>query len=449
MSIAVVGGGIAGLSAAFDLRRAGHSVTLFEASDRLGGCIQSSPVGDELVDAGPDCFLARVNDGIDLCHDLGLGDELTSPVSPVPAYIHRDGELYRLPTTMLGVPLDLDELAESGLISPAGVERAAEDLELPTTTIGDDISVGAYCRARLGNEVTERLIDPLLGGINSSDIDRLSLRSGAPQLWAAANKFRSIIEGLRDARAAGNTSLGTASASQPVFHSLPGGLHRLVAALADDLTTGENPVEIKLNRTVENLNLLEADHVVVATPASAAARLLASACPDASELLAQIDYASVSQVTVELPIDAVDPVLDASGILFPPADGLVMTASTWFSTKWEHYQHPDRVMIRMSSGRAGDTRAMALDDESLATRLLNELRGVIEISAEPISTRVVRWHDALPQYTTGHEYRVNTIFEAIGRDTPNVHLAGAAYRGIGIPACIRTGRAAAAAIIES
>ncbi len=449
MNIAVVGGGIAGLSAAFDLRRAGHHVTLLEASDRLGGRIQSSPVGDELVDEGADCFLARVNDGIDLCHDLGLSDELTAPVSPVPAYIHRDGELYRLPTTVLGVPIDLDELAEQGLISPSGVERAAEDLELPTTTIGDDISVGAYCRARLGDEVTDRLIDPLLGGINASDIDRLSLRAGAPQLWSAATKFRSIIEGLRDARAAGSTSLGTAAAHQPVFHSLTGGMHRLIEALVDDLTTGENPVEIRFNRVVENLNLLEADHVVVATPAPAAARLLESASPEASELLSQIEYASVSQVTIELDADAVDPVLDASGILFPPVDGLVMTASTWFSTKWERYQQPGRVLIRMSSGRFGDTRGLAMEDESLVSTVLNELRGVIDISADPLSQRVVRWNDALPQYTTGHEYRVDSIFEAMERDAPKVHLVGAAYRGIGIPACIRTGRAAAAAINDS
>lgn len=446
MNVAVVGGGIAGLSAAFDLKRAGHAVTLLEASSRLGGRIESSPVGDELVDAGADCFLARVNDGIDLCRDLGLTDELTSPISPVPAYIHREGQLHRLPATVLGVPIDLDQLAENGLISAAGIERAAQDLELPTTTIGDDISVGAYCRARLGDEVTDRLIDPLLGGINASDIDRLSLRSGAPQLWSAATKFRSIIEGLRDARAAGNTSLGTAAANQPVFHSLTGGLHRLIDALVADLQSGDNPVEVKLNRAVENLNLLEADHVVVATPAPVASRLLESASPTASELLGQIEYASVSQVTVELPAEAVDPILDASGILFPPVDGLVMTASTWFSTKWEHYQRPERVMIRMSSGRFGDTRGLAMEDESLVTTVLNELRGVVDISAEPLSQRVVRWNEALPQYTTGHEYRVNSIFEAVQTDTPNVHLVGAAYRGIGIPACIRTGREAAAAI---
>ncbi len=450
MSIAVVGGGIAGLSAAFDLQQAGHAVTILEAGDRLGGKIWSSSVGDRLVDAGPDCFLARVPEAIQLCEDLGLGHELTSPVSPVPAYLHRDGELHRLPEgTVLGVPTDLDALAESGLISPDGVARAAEDLELPTTTMGDDISVGAYCRARLGNEVTDRLIDPLLGGINASDIDRLSLRAGAPQLWAAASKNRSIIEGLREVRERSGASLGSAAPSQPVFHSLPGGVARMVDVLVEHLMAGDNPVEVKLGRTVENLNLLEADHVVVATPAYVTGPLLASASPGAAELLSEIDYASVAQITIELPRDAVDPVLDASGILFPRVDGLVMTASTWFSTKWDHYADPDCVLIRLTSGRFGDHRALSMDDESLTATLLNELRGVIDISADPAQVRVVRWTDAFPQYVTGHNWRVDEIFKAVQRDAKNVHLVGATYRGIGIPACIRSGRDAAAAIIGS
>lgn len=444
MKVAVVGGGIAGLCAAFDLHRAGIDVEVHEAGDRFGGKVWSSPVGDRMVDAGPDTFLARVPDGKQLCDDLGLTTELTSPSAPVPAYLFRDGELRPLPAaTILGVPTDLELLAESGAISPAGVERAAEDLELPSTSIGDDISVGAYFRARLGPEVTDRLIDPILGGINASDIDRLSLRSGAPQLWDVATSSRSIIEGLRQTQEDRGATLGSDKGA-PVFYGLPGGIASLIDRLVEEL----DGADVRLESPVTSLDDLDADHIIVGTPAPQAGVLLADRSPAASERLAEIEYASVAQVTVELPKDGVDPVLDASGVLFPRIDGRIMTASTWFSTKWAHYDRPDSVLIRMTSGRFGDTRALALDDDALVSVLLNELRSTTAISADPTHIRVHRWVDALPQYVPGHEARVDAIDAAIAADCPRVHLVGAAYRGIGLPVCIRGGRAAAATILE-
>ncbi len=441
--VAVIGGGIAGLTAAFDLHRAGAAVTVHEASDRFGGKLFSSPVGDRLVDAGPDTFLARVPDGKDLCDDLGISQELTSPVAPVPAYLWRDGELRNLPTgTVLGVPTDLEALAESGAVSAEGVARAAEDLELPTTTVGDDISVGAYFRARLGDEVTERLIDPILGGINASDIDRLSLRSGAPQLWAVATEHRSIIEGLRKTQADRGATLGSAQ-DAPVFYGLPGGIARVTERLVEELSDAD----LRLSSPVTSLDDLDADRFVIACPAPHAATLVADRSSVAAERLAEIEYASVAQVTVEIPKTCVEPILDASGVLFPRVDGRVMTASTWFSTKWAHYDRPDSVLIRMTSGRFGDTRALALDDDALVSLLINELKQVVTITGDPSSIRVHRWLDCLPQYVPGHEARIEAIDAAIATDCPTVSLIGAAYRGIGIPACIRGARHAAAAIL--
>lgn len=454
-SAAVIGGGIAGLCVAYDLHNAGWRVAVYEASERLGGKIWSSPVGDRIVDSGPDTFLARVPQGKQLCDELGLSDELVAPVSPVPAYFHRNGELCPIPTgTVLGVPTDLDALAASGAVSAAGVARAAKDLTLPTTDLYDhagvELSVGAYCRARLGDEVTERLIDPLIGGINASDIDRLSLRSGAPQLWNAANDHRSIIEGLRATRPAVGATLGSAGTNEPVFLSLPGGLDRIITELASRLPEGS----IRLNSPVENLAAVTVDgmapdQTIVATPATAAGRLVAPSSPTASDLLASIDYASVAQVTVELPAHAVDPILDASGILFPRVDGGVMTASTWFSTKWAHYAKPDHVLIRLTSGRFGDTRALDFDDDGLTAQLLGELGRLIDISAPPTATRVHRWMDAFPQYTPGHADRVDSIMEALTSDAPTVHVVGAAYRGIGIPACIEMGRSLARQLVAA
>lgn len=452
---AIIGGGISGLCAAYDLHNAGWDIAVYEASERLGGKIWSSPVGGRVVDSGPDTFLARVPQGKQLCDELGLSDDLVSPVSPVPAYFHRDGHLCPIPSgTVLGVPTDLDALAESGAVSEEGVARAAKDLTLPLTDLYDhagvELSVGAYCRARLGDEVTERLIDPLIGGINASDIDRLSLRSGAPQLWNAAREHRSIIEGLRATRPAVGATLGSAGTNEPVFLSLPGGLDRIITELAARLPIDSILLESPItDLEAATVNGAPADQIIIGTPAGAAARLTATVSPAASELLASIEYASVAQVSVELPIDAVDPILDASGILFPRVDGGVMTASTWFSTKWAHYASPDHVLIRLTSGRFGDTRALEFDDAGLIDHLLGELRSLIEITAEPTATRVHRWMDAFPQYTPGHADRVDAIEQALAEDAPTIHVVGAAYRGIGIPSCIEGGRSLATRLVAA
>lgn len=448
-AVTIIGGGISGLVAAFDFQRAGWSVTLHEAEDRFGGKLWSSPVGDRLVDAGPDTFLARVPQGRQLCEDLGLAAELTSPVAPVPAYFHRNGQLHELPPgTVLGVPTDLDALAASGLVSPEGLARASEDLYREATPIDGDISVGAYFRARLGDEVTDRLIDPMIGGINASDIDRLSLASASPQLAAAARSHRSIIEGLRSSRATVGATLGSAGADEPVFFGLPGGIARITDALAERLSHDpDQPAVLRLSSAITDLSSIDTDHIVVATPTGPAARLIRAVSPDAASLLDQVAYSSVAQVTIEIPKSAIDPVLDASGILFPRVDGTIITAATFFSTKWAHYDRPDTALIRMTSGRFGDTRASALDDAELTATLIGELGAVIDISAPPVAVRVHRWVDALPQYTPGHASRVDAIMAALASDAPNLHLIGAPYEGIGIPACIGMARTKVADLV--
>lgn len=443
-SVAVVGGGIAGLSAAFDLHRAGHLVTVFEASNRWGGKIHSSPVGDRLVDAGADTFLARVKPGHQLAVDLELEHELTTPIAPVPAYIERDSKLHRLPQgTFLGVPTDFDLFNQTTLISDEGKARAAQDLSLPATDTSGDISVGAYCRARLGDEVTDRLIDPLIGGINASHIDQLSLASGAPQLAAAAKAGPSLVQELSKMQVRIGATLGSADAA-PVFYGLPGGIARLIDALVANLPA----TDLRLQTPVESLaDLGSYDQIILATPAPVTARLLAPVSADAAHALSQVEYASVAQVTLEIPTAGIEPVLDASGVLFPRVGGSILTACTWFSTKWAHYQRPDSVLIRMSSGRFGDERAFELDDQSLTDHLLDELGVVFSLTQPPIARRVHRWRNALPQYVPGHADRVSQALEAVAKDGSHIQLAGATYSGIGIPACIDSGRRAAMQII--
>lgn len=444
----VVGGGISGLCAAYDLVAAGWEVEVHEADRRWGGKVWSSPVGDRLVDAGPDTFLARVEPGRQLCRDLGLEKELTSPVAPVPAYLARDGALHELPPgSMLGVPTDFDALRRSGLISDAGIERARVDLTAEPTPIEPDISVGALCRARLGDEITDRLIDPLLGGINASDIDRLSLAAGAPLLAEAMTRSHSLTIGLAELRPTTGPTLGTEEPTRPVFYGLPGGIARIVDALIEELT---GRADLHLSSPIAELgSLLEgADAVVVATPAFAAAELVRAHSPAGADLLAGIEYASVAQVVVELGMDDVEQELDASGILFPRVEATMLTACTWLSTKWAHYRRPDSVLLRLSSGRFGDDRPARFDDAQLITRLLGDLGTVMKVTGEPIASRVQRLPRAFPQYTPGHNDRVDQILAAMAADCPRIRLTGAAYHGIGLPACIEDGRAAAACLID-
>lgn len=457
----VIGGGIAGLCAAYDLVRAGWQVTLHEASGRFGGKIWSSPVGDRLVDAGPDTFLARVEPGRLLCEELGLASQLTSPVAPVPAYLARKGRLHKLPEgAILGVPTDLDALASSGLISADGVERARRDLTWssdantdsdsrsgsPLGEGGEDVSVGAVCRARLGDEITDILIDPILGGINASDLDRLSLAAGAPMLHAALRANPSLIEGLRALRPSTGPTFGGGEA-QPVFYGLPGGIATITDALVAAI---EGSAKLCLNSPVASLADVAhtADAIIVAVPSEPAAQLVRPVSPDAATELDAIDYASVAQVTVEIPKSGIPQELDASGILFPRVEGTILTASTWFSTKWAHYRRPDSVLIRLTSGRYGDERPAELSDAALTDHLLGELAAVVPITSPPTATRVHRWHRALPQYTPGHATRVDRIEAALAADGPNVRLVGAAYHGIGIPACIDHARRAARSIVD-
>ncbi len=455
---AVVGGGIAGLAAARDLLLAGHEVTLFEASDDLGGKIHISPLGGVDVDEGPDSVLARVPFAVELANELGLGDELI-PQPPGSAYLFSRGELRRLPEgNVLGIPTDLDALADSGVVSPEAVARAAEDLtapdDRPTDLPDGDESVGDLIRRRLGDEILERMVDPLLGGINAGDADRLSLAAGAPQIAAAAGRHPSLIESLRAQRAAAPAPSGA-----PVFYTLRGGLRRLVDALVESLdgaqirtgtsVTGIDRVDGGYRLAVSSgtaTEHLDVDGAVLATPSYVTARLVADLAPAASAELDAIDYSSVVLTALAVPTSAVSRPLDASGYLIPRVEGLLLTACTWTSVKWPHLDSPGQLLLRASAGRYGDDRAIQMDDDELLAAVLADLATTMGLSGEPTDVRITRWPRSFPQYTPGHSARVDRIEAALADAAPGLVLAGAAYRGVGIPACINSGRTAAASL---
>lgn len=455
--VVVAGGGVTGLTAAHRLRTAdpARPVVLVEASDRLGGKIRTSPFGGRPVDEGADAFLARVPWAVDLCTELGLGPRLVAPATGSAAVVAR-GRVRDLPDGLvLGVPTSLRAVAESGVVTPPGVARAALDLVRGDDWSGSDESIGSYMRRRLGDEVHEYLIDPLIGSINAGDTDRLSLEASAPQLAEVARRHRSIIAGLREQRRE-----HPPDPDAPVFNSLPDGVTELTGALAARLATDDG-VEIRRGTPVRAIEpapggpavvlsdgtTIHSTGVVLATPAPVAAEVVAGAAPAAHAYLARIEAASVVLVTMAFRRDDVAHPLDGSGLLVPRPEGRLMTACSFGSSKWPHWAGEGRVVLRASAGRHHDDRAMALDDDELVEWLLAEVVELLGVSGDLLEWRVSRWPDAFPQYTPGHLRRLALAEEELGRRLPGVELAGMSYRGIGIPACIHHASEAAARLV--
>jgi oxygen-dependent protoporphyrinogen oxidase len=423
-AVAIVGGGITGLAAAWDLAGRGHDVTLYEAADRLGGKIRTDAFAGVPTEAGPDAVLARVPWAARHVSELGLDGEVVHPATGS-ASIWSRGRLRPLPDGLvLGVPGRLLPVARSGILSPLGMARAGLDVVLPKHA-SDDPSVADVIAGRFGREVLEKLVDPLVSGINAGRADRLSLDAVAPDVAAAARDNRSLLLALRKRPPVDRT--------KPVFLSIAGGLQRLVERLEEALR--ERGVDVRTGTPVTALP--DADAVVLTVPAFAAADLVDG--PAGDELRA-IEYASVSLATMTYP--AVP--LEGSGFLVPRREGWLMTAGTFVSTKWPARRPDGQVMIRCSAGRFGDDRHLELDETALVERLHRELSRAVDLrGAPPIDWRVDRWPRSFPQSEPGHLARVARIEDAL---PPHVFVAGAAYRGVGIASCIRQAREIAARV---
>jgi oxygen-dependent protoporphyrinogen oxidase len=451
--VVVVGAGITGLVAARDLLRAGASVTLVDP-EAPGGKLRTTPFAGGVLDEAADAFLARVPEGVELCRELGIDGSLVSPAARR-AYVWSGGALRPLPEAhVLGVPTDLDELAGTGILSDDGLARAAEDLARPLLAPGEDLSIGALVRDRLGDEVAERLVDPLVGGINAGRTDELSLAATVPQLDAAARSgASSLIEACRAQRAS------VADPDAPVFFAPREGMGALAGAvLADVRGRGATVVEghaVGLERerarwrvALSGGRALAADGVVLALPATAAGGLVRAHAPEAGALLAAIPYASVALVTLAVDRADVDRELDGSGFLVPAVEGRMLTACSWASSKWAHLADGSTVWLRASVGRDGDDAALALSDAALVAAVQSDLVDTMALRGEPREVRVTRWPSSFPQYRPGHLDRVAAIESDLAGHAPRVLVAGAALRGLGVPACIRQGKAASAKLAE-
>jgi oxygen-dependent protoporphyrinogen oxidase len=439
--IAVVGAGISGLTAAWELTRRGADVVVFETAPHVGGKLRTATVGDVTVDVGAEAMLARRPEGVGLLADLGL-----TAIAPLTtsASVRAGGALHPLPPrTMMGIPTDPSVLA--GVLSPHAIERVThEPAAEPLPPLTDDITVGELVRARLGNEVTDRLVEPLLGGVYAGRADALSLRATVPHLAIALQAGGSLVEAARGLIARAPVS------DAPVFASVPGGLGSVPVALAErlDVRTGTTIRAIRRDGTgfvleggaVPDAFTARADAVVLAVPAAKAARLLADCAPDAAAELGAIESASVAIVTFAFDLDAVE-LPAGSGLLVGAREGLAVKGVTLSSQKWP-LPTGGRVLLRASLGRAGDAEVLQRPDAALAALARHELTNLLGITAEPVDALVTRWGGGMPQYALGHVERVARIRAAVDA-VPGLAICGAAFDGVGIPACIASAQAAA------
>jgi protoporphyrinogen/coproporphyrinogen III oxidase len=472
--VAIVGGGISGLAAAHRLRALlgpGAEITVLEQRDRVGGVLRTVDLAGVPYDVGAEAFLARRPEVPALLAELGLADEQVHPSGAAPS-VRAGGRTGPLPGgTMLGVPTSAARL--DGLLSAAGLAAVAAEPDRPLRwERGADVSLGALLRERFGDELADRLADPLLGGVYAGRVDALGLRAtvpalataldaGAPSLTAAADSATtrrprvgvsaSACRGLREPESG-------SAAPRPVFGALRGGYRVLVDALV-----AASGVELRLGTTVRAVarqgagwrltlgpttapEVLDADAVLLAVPAPAAARLLTDVAPAAAAAAAAIELASSAVVALAYRAPDAASLPPTSGALIAADEPLAVKGVTHSSTKWSHLAPDGLVRLRASLGRFGEAATLQVDDAELVARVRADLVVLTGITAAPVAVHVQRWGGGLPQYAVGHLDRVRTIEEGL---PAGLAVAGSALHGVGVPACVGTARAAAQRLVTA
>ena len=488
--MAVVGAGITGLAAAYELRCAGLEAIVLEAGDRPGGKIDGSRVGPLVVDSGPDGFVARDPAAAELCRRIGLGADLVEPAARG-AYVWVEGRLRPLPErSVLGVPWTADAVAGTGIVSREGTDALRRGLARDAAPLAGDAPVGEVLRPRVGDQVFERLVDPLLGGINAGSADGMSIEACAPLLYEAARRGGPLGPALREVAARpaplhdGEDHDGAhharphhnrphhdgadrgGAAGAPVFQSVHGGVTRIVDALSAALGDA-----VRLAAPVQSVRPaagpggsrwivttaagpLDADGVILACPAWESARLLEPLAPDAARVLGGIEYSDVVLATFTVDRERLARPLDGSGFLVPRDQGLLTTACSWASSKWRHYARDDLAVLRVSAGRTDDLRWLDLDSADLVSALARELAETGMVDSKDAAqgrfeARITPWPRSLPQYRPGHLQRVAAVDAWLADETPGLVAAGAAFRGLGLPACVRGAQTAATTVARA
>jgi oxygen-dependent protoporphyrinogen oxidase len=470
-TVAIVGGGISGLATAFALSEraaaAGLSIrcTVLDSSPTWGGKIVTHRINDLVTEAGPDSFLSNKPAGLQLVEKLGLTDQLINTnETGKKASVYSGGRLRDLPEGLVVItPGQVGPFLRSGLLSVGGLARMGLDLIMPAKRPDRDESLASFFRRRFGRQAYERMMEPLMAGIYAGDAEQMSLKATFPRFLELEQEHGSVIRGMMTARNAGSAQ-PTGGPRRTMFVSLKEGLESLVTALVRRLA--DQGVILRSGVTVESLRVrshqlgrwtydvmlqdgsaLSVDSLVLATPAYVSAELLRPLTPIASGLLEMIPYASTATIAMAYPASVIGGAVEGFGFVVPRVERRDLIAATWTSLKWPHRAPSDQLMVRCYVGGVGREKILELDDQALVVRVKAELKQICNVTTEPIYTEVNRWMKAMPQYLLGHLERLEETETALSRYGGLV-LTGAAYRGVGIPDCIRDGVVAAERVVR-
>ena len=448
LDVVVVGGGIAGLAATYELQRLGVGVHLLEAASRLGGAILTERFDGWVIDGGPDSLLVQKPAAVVLCRELGLADRLVSTIEPRIAYVLREGQLHAIPEgSFLGFPIRVGALAKSSLVSWGGKLRMALEVAVPRRENADDESIGAFVRRRFGGEAVDYLAEPLLAGIHAGDVETLSLRALFPRLLQAETDTGSVIRALR--------ALKMQPAAGGAFVSLPGGIGELVDAIAAILRPGTAVVSARVTQLHRAgtyvldsaAGRFEARAVILAVPAYAAAGLLRGLDTTLAGLCDAVPYASTATVAFGYRRDQVGHPMQGSGFVVPRVERSPLLAATWVTSKWPGRAPPDCALMRGFLGGGRDPSRLDRGDDELIDAAREELETILDIHGPPLFSRLYRWPRQSPQYQVGHLDRVAAIDQRVA-SIPGVFLTGSGFRATGIPDCIADGRQIGAAAAQ-
>ena len=450
--VAVVGGGLAGLAAAYRLQRLGLEPLVLEAGDVFGGKVRTERAGSLVLEEGPDSFLVRKPEVVQLVRELGMADDLVPlPPGGSGSAIYARGRLHPIPPgLMLGLPTEVWPILRSGLLSPLGKLRAAGDFILPRDRSEGDQPLGQLVASRLGAEVLDKLVAPLLTGIYAGDPWSMSTEATFPQLLDLARRSGSLVRGARRMR----RRAPKGPPPGPMFMTMREGLGQIVQALEQalpphGLRTGATVVDLRRDGHGYRLTLaggeeIAADGAILTLPAPLAGQLLRDLAPEAAAELFAVPYASLAVAQLAFRPGEVRE-LKGSGFLVDRAAGLAITACTYVVNKWPH-ESEGAVLLRCYLGRAGDDPLDA-EDDALLSLVRRDLETVLGLTAEPWLQRLYRWPSAMPQYTVGHLARMADVFRQV-RAVPALALAGAPYRGVGMPDVVRGANQAAEEVAQ-
>jgi protoporphyrinogen/coproporphyrinogen III oxidase len=469
--VVIVGGGITGMAAAYRLQEEARaknlpvSFVLVEAGDQLGGKIVTDRQDEFVIEGGPDCFLRQKPWASELCIKLGLGDELIGTNDHQrKVYVMNKGKLAALPDgVMLIVPTRIMPFVTSNLISWPGKIRMGMDWFIAPFKGEEDESVGDFVRRRLGREALEKIAEPLMSGIHVSDPEQQSLLGTFPRFRAIEKKHGSLIRGMlaerRSAAKGKRQPAGPSQVPQSLFISLKGGMGRMVEVLDAKLTGGEIRRGTKVTLLergdqgdytvwLSSGESITASAVILASPAHASAEILNALAPDVAQSLVDIPHVSTATISLAYRKQDIRKPFMGFGFVIPKKEKREISACTWTSYKFNHRAPEEHILLRCFVGGPGREEQVALPDEEMLALARRELNAILKLDAEPVFTRIYRWHKANPQYSVGHLDRVKAIHTRLQDTLPGVYVTGSAFEGVGIPDCVRQGQETASKVLQ-